>query len=99
MLPKRYPDRADVAEVDVDGADAVLRAEELDARRPVDEVEEDELPVLATGGDTPGEATAYARLGAGLETVRLVTNGSGFVPVGKPLRKSHGGRESTLRPC
>ena len=52
----------DVAEVDVDLAGAVDRAEELDPARAVDEVEEDELPHVAAREHAAGEPALARRL-------------------------------------
>ena len=77
----------DVAEVDVDRARAILGAEQLDAPRPVHEVEERELAVAAPSehptGDTPARLGFLTRL----EALRLGPYRGDLVAVGKSLRR------------
>jgi len=87
----------DVAEVDVHPPDAVLLAEELDASRAIDEVEEDELAVLAAAEHAPAYAPRVVRLLPRLEALRLGTDRRDLVPVGKALGKAGHGRESSAR--
>src|SRR5262249_57493384 len=93
----RARDSDHVAEVDVHGAGAVGCAQELDATGAVDEVEEDELPVLAAAHDAAREAALLGRLLAGLELLRLGADGRDLVPIGEPLRQTAHGRESIRR--
>ena len=81
-------DADDVAEVHVDGAGAVGGAEQLDAARAVDEVEEDELPHLAPREHAAREAALLGPLVAGLERAGLGVDGGDLVAVGKALRPS-----------
>ena len=64
-------DADDVAEVNVDLAGAVDRAEELDPAGAVDEVEEDELPHLAAREDATGEPPLLGALDSRLEALGL----------------------------
>jgi hypothetical protein len=77
----------DVAQVDVDLARPARVAEELDAARAVDEVEEHELAVSSAGHDTPGDAARLVGLGPGLERGGLLADGRDLDAVGKPLRQ------------
>ena len=89
---RRPDDPDDVAEVDVDTAGPALVAEELDATRAVDEVEERQLPVPAPRHDPAGETALRVRLGARLERDRLLADRGYLVAVGEALRGTHGPR-------
>ncbi len=80
--------------VDVPGPTDV--AHELDSPRAVDEIEEDELPHLATCHDAAREAPLQLQLSAGLERLDLGPNGRDVVPVGEALRRGH--RAESTRP-
>ena len=88
-LPWAPDDADDVAEVDVELARHRGVADHLDPPGAVDEVEEDELPHLATchraTGDTPRRAGVAARC----ERLRLRPHRGDLVPVGEALRRRH----------
>ena len=73
-------------------ADAPRVAHELDSPRPVDEVEEDELPHLAPRHDAPREAPRLFEFAAGIDLVGRGANVADRVSIGKPLRSRHGGQ-------
>ena len=85
-------DADDVAEVDVDRAGAVGRAEELDLPRAVDEVEEDELAVPAAPEHPPGDAARLVAFLPGLELLRLGPSRGDLVPLREALRQRHDAR-------
>ena len=92
----RRADRSDdVAEVDVDRARAVLGAEQLDAPRPIHEVEERELAVTAPGENAAGDTPARLGFLTRLEPLRLGPHRGDLVAVGKSLRGAHGTGEPT----
>jgi hypothetical protein len=81
----------DVAEVRVHIAHPVGRAEELDRARPVDEVEEDELPVPAPAQDPARKAAAVASFDSRLQLLGLGPDRGDLVPLGKARREAHVG--------
>ena len=83
-LRGRAGDADDVAEVDVDLARALDRAEQLDAPGAVDEVEEDELPHVAARHDAAGEPALRRRR----------SRRSRAAPPRRGRRRSRRGRES-----
>ena len=89
----------DVAEVDVDLARPFGRAEQLDPARAVDEVEEDELPHVAPGHHTAGDAQRLVGVLARFERLGGRAHGGDVVPVMKALgQAAHGGESrGTLR--
>ena len=91
-LRRPADDADDVAEMDVDVADAPGVAHELDAPRAVDEVEEDELPHLAPRHDAPSEAPRFLELTAGLDLVGRCAYVDDGVAIGEPLGSRHGGQ-------
>ena len=87
--PRRRPDDPDdVAEVDVDGAAAILGAEELEAAGAVDEVEERQLAVAAPGEHATGKTSSRSGLLPGLERLGLRPDGGDLVTIGKALRQA-----------
>ena len=74
---------------DVRELDAASLAEELDAARAVDEIEEGQLAVLAPRHDATRETPLGLALLARLETLRLGADESDLVPVGEAFC-SHG---------
>ena len=83
----RPDDADDVAEMDVDVADAAGVAHELDAPGAVDEVEEDELPHLAARHDATGETPRLVELASGVEPLGRGANVRDRVPIRKALRR------------
>ena len=79
-------DAGDVAEVDVDLAGSLDRADQLDAPAAVDELEEGELAHVAAREDAAGEAALLCGFAAGLERLGLGPHGGDLVPVRKALR-------------
>ena len=77
-----------VAEVDVDLAGARGRAQQLDAARAVDEVEEDELPHVTPRHHAPGEAPRLGGLRPALERLGLGANLGDLVAVRIALRRA-----------
>ena len=87
-LRRRAGHADDVAEMEIELARALDRADQLDAAGAVDEVEEDELPHVAARHDPAGEAALRRVVGrAGLELLGLGADGRDLVPVRKPLGK------------
>ena len=78
-----------VAERDVRELDAVSLAEELNAARAVDEIEEGQLAVFPPRHDATREAPLGLALLTRLETLRLGADESDLVPVGEAFC-SHG---------
>ena len=70
--PPHYSD--DVPEVDVDVPDVRRVAHELDPAGAVDEVEEDELPHLASRQHAPGETSRLVQLASGVDRLGGGTN-------------------------
>ena len=88
---RRVADRADdVAEVDLDVAGALDRAQELDPPAAIDEVEEDELPHVAPCHDSSGQTPGGVGVRAVLERLGLGANRRDLVAVRKALRQAHG---------
>ncbi len=88
--PRRVADRADdVAEMDVDGAAAILRAEQLDLAGAIDEIEEGELPVAAAPEHSPRDPPDARRLPAGVERLCLEPDRLDLVPFRKALGHAH----------
>src|SRR5581483_7177901 len=77
----------DVAEVDVDLAGPLDRAEELDTAGAVDEVEERELPHVAPRHHPTGDATGLGAFRARVEELRLGTNALNLLPLREALRR------------
>ena len=73
-------DADDVPEVDVDRPGAILGNEQLDLPGAVDEIEEDELPHVPPGHDTPGQPPRHADLLPGLDLIGVHPNGSDLLP-------------------
>src|SRR5207249_7425650 len=73
----------DVTQVEVD----LLVADQLDATRAVDEVEERELPHLAPSHDAPGDSVLQLERLPRLGLLGLGPNRSDLLPVRKPLRQ------------
>jgi len=71
----------------------LCRADQLDAARAVDEVEEDELPHFAARHDPAGQP-ALGRVVActRLEPLGFGPDGRNLVPVGETLGSGHGRR-------
>ncbi len=86
---RRADDAHDVPEVDVDGPCATLVAQELDAPRAIDEIEEAELPMPPARHDSSGETALLGRLRVRLENCRLRANCRDLIPVGKALGRRH----------
>jgi len=84
-----------IAEVEVDLARAIGRAEELDAARAVDEVKEDDLAHVPPGHDPAGQAALRLGLLAGLERLGLGADRGDLVPVGEALGQR--GHAASLR--
>ena len=82
----------EVAEVDVDLADPLLRAEQLDPAGAVDQVEERQLAHVAACHHPAGEPTLGRRLGARLDLLGLAAHVGDRVAVGEALRRRHGRR-------
>ena len=86
---RRVPgDADDVAEVHVDLPRARERTEQLDPARAVDEIEEHELPHVASRQHPPREAARLRRLGPGLEPIRLGPHARDLVAVREALLES-----------
>ena len=82
-------DADDVAEMDVDLAGLLNRAQQLDAPAPVDKVEEDELAHIAAGEHSSCEAALRLPRRAVLELFRLGADGGDLVAVRKAFRRGH----------
>ena len=93
-LHRRARGADDVAEVDVDRAGAILLAEELDAARAVDEVEEDELAHVAPREHAAGDAHRAVGGLARLERLGGGAHGGHVVAVGKALRAGRSWRRA-----
>ena len=91
-LRRRPGDADEVAEVHVDLARALDRAEQLDAPGAIDEVEEDELPHVAARHHAPGEPPLRLGRRPVLERVGFIPDGGDLVAAGKALRGGHGAR-------
>ena len=91
-LRRRAGDADDVAEVHVDLARALDRAEQLDPPAAVDEVEEDELAHVAARHHAAGEPALRLGGRAVLERLRLGADARDLVAVGEALRRGHGAR-------
>ena len=89
----------DVAEVDVDRARAILGAEQLDAPRPIHEVEERELSVAAPSehptGDTPARLGFLTRLEPSASARTEATSSRS----GNRFGGAHGTGEPTAEPA
>ena len=79
----------DVAEVDVDLAGALDRAEELNPAAAVDEVEERQLPHVAARQDAARQAALGVGLCAGLETRGFLADARDLVAIGEALGRGH----------
>ena len=88
-LRRRADDADDVAEMHVDLARALDRAEQLDPPAAVDEVEEDELAHVAARHHAAGEAALRVGGCAVVEWLSLGANARDLVAVGEALRRGH----------
>jgi hypothetical protein len=67
-------------------------ADELDPTRPVDEVEEDELPQVPSSHHPAGQAALGVAGPTRLELLGLGPDCRDLVPIGKALSRGHGRR-------
>ena len=75
-------------------------AQELDAARPVDQVEEDELSHVAPGEHPAREAPRFRPLFPHLQRLGLPSRARDLVPVGEALRQRGGhGRLTIAQAC
>ena len=88
-LPGPADDAEDVAQVHVELAGHRRVGDHLDPTRPVDEVEEDELPHPAPCHRATGDATRRPRVAAVGQRLRLGPDCGDLVPIGEALRGRH----------